>query len=51
MESRKMVLVNLFAGQRRMETQTGNRLAHMVKGRRRWGERREQQENIYITIC
>ena len=50
MESRKMVLMNLFAGQQwrhRGREQTGGHGG----GRKRWGKLREYHGNIYVTIC
>ena len=50
MESRKMILMNLFAGQqwrhRHREQTSGHR-----GGRRGWDEWREQHGNIHLTIC
>ena len=50
MESRKMVLVNLFAGQQK-------RLRHRAQaygrrgGSRGWDKLREEHWHIYMTMC
>ena len=50
MESRKMVLMNLFAGQcwrcRQIEQTWGHN-----RGRRGWDRLREQHGNIHVTVC
>ena len=50
MESRKMVLMNLFAGQQRRRRYREQTCGHSG-GRREWDRLREQHGNILITIC
>ena len=49
MESRKVVLMNLFAGQQWRRRHRKQTYGHSG-GRREWGEWREHHGNIYITI-
>ena len=49
MESRKTVLMNLFAGQQWRRRHREQICEHRV-GRRGWDKWREQHGNIYITI-
>ena len=49
MEPRKMVLMNIFAGQQWRQIQRTN-LTDIKEGRRGWDEWREQHGNIYTTI-
>ena len=49
MESRKMVLMNLSAGQQWKRRHREQTCGHS-RGRRGWDELREQRGNIYITI-
>ena len=50
MESRKMVRMNLFAGQR-WRCRHGEQTCEHSGGRRGGDELREWHGNIYITIC
>ena len=50
MESRKMVMMNLFAGQQRRCRLKEQTFAHSEEGRG-WEDLREQYWNIYITMC
>ena len=50
MESRRMVLMNLFAGQQWTCRQTEQTYGHS-RGRRGWDELREEHGNTHITIC
>ena len=50
MESRKMVLMNLFAGQQWRLRQREQTCGH-AEGWREWDQLREEYANIYITIC
>ena len=49
MESRKMVLMNLFAGQQWRRRHREQICGHSV-GRRGWDELKEGHGNIHITI-
>ena len=52
MESRKMVLMNLSAGQQWRCRHTEQTCEHgSAGGRRRWDEWREQHRNIHTAIC
>ena len=50
MESRKIVVVNLFAGQQWSCRHREQTCGH-GEGRREWDELREYHGNIHITIC
>ena len=50
MESRKMVLMNIFAGQQWRLRQRKKTCGHRG-GRGGWEEQRENHGNIYTTIC
>ena len=49
-ESRKMVLMNLFVGQEQRHRHREELCGHN-RGRRGWDELGEQHGNIYITVC
>ena len=50
MESRKTVMMNLFARQQRRYRLKEQTFAHSEEGRG-WEDLREQYWNIYITMC
>ena len=50
MESRKMILMNVFAGQQWRRRQTEQTHGHS-RGRRGWDELREEHGNTHITTC
>ena len=50
MDSRKMVLMNLFAEQRRRHRHRERTREHR-EGKRGRDERREECANIYTTVC
>ena len=50
LESRKMVLMNLFAWQQRRHGRRAQTCGHS-RGRRGWDELREYHGSTYITIC
>ena len=49
MESRNMILINLFSGEQWRRRHREQTCGHS-RGRRGWDELREQRGNIYITI-
>ena len=51
MESRKIVLRNLFAGQKWRHRHREQTYRHRKAGRREWDKWRELHENIFNTIC
>ena len=49
-ESSRIVLMNLFAGQE-WRHRCGEWTWEQIRGRRRWGEWREQHRHIYAAVC